>query len=257
LFRQIREAFNKAYVSEDGRIKGDTQTCYAMGIYFDLLAVDKRELAAKHLVEAVRKKNWHLSTGFVGLSYLLPALSQTDNLDVAYRLLNNETFPSWGYSIKNGATTIWERWDGWTEEKGFQDPGMNSFNHYAFGSVGRWMFGVVAGIDTDGPGYKRIIIDPQPGGGFSYAKAGYESIHGQVKSSWEIKDGTFTLNVTIPANTTAAVYVPAKDAESVTESGRPAAASEGVKFLQMEAGRAVYQVGSGNYEFVSEDGINP
>ena len=257
LFKQIREAFNKAYVSEDGRIKGDTQTCYAMGIYFDLLSVGKRELAAKHLVEAIRKKNWHLSTGFVGLSYLLPALTQTGNLDVAYRLLNNETFPSWGYSIKNGATTIWERWDGWTEEKGFQDPGMNSFNHYAFGSVGRWMFGVVAGIDSDGPGYKRIIIDPQPGGGFSYAKASYESIHGQVKSSWEIKDGTFTLNVTIPANTKATVYVPAKDAESVTESGRPAAGSEGVKFLQMEAGRAVYEVGSGNYVFVSEGGIMP
>ncbi|MHC4694304.1 MAG: family 78 glycoside hydrolase catalytic domain, partial [Planctomycetota bacterium] len=255
LFRQIREAFNKAYVSEDGRIKGDTQTCYAMGIYFDLLAVDKRELAAKHLVDAIRKKNWHLSTGFVGLSYLLPALSQTDNLDVAYRLLNNETFPSWGYSIKNGATTIWERWDGWTEDKGFQDPGMNSFNHYAFGSVGRWMFGVVAGIDTDGPGYKRIIIDPQPGGGFSYAKASYESIHGQVKSFWEIKDSRFTLKITIPANTTATVYVPAAKPESVAESGIPAAMSEGVKFLQMEAGKAVYEVGSGDYVFVSEGGI--
>ncbi|MHC4086597.1 MAG: family 78 glycoside hydrolase catalytic domain [Planctomycetota bacterium] len=251
LFQQIREAFNKAYVSDDGRIKGDTQTCYAMGIYFDLLAVDKRELAAKHLVEAVRKKNWHLSTGFVGLSYLLPALSQTGNLDVAYRLLNNETFPSWGYSIKNGATTIWERWDGWTEDKGFQDPGMNSFNHYAFGSVGRWMFGVVAGINTDGPGYKRIIIDPEPGGGFSYAKASYESIHGMIKSFWEIKDSKFTLNVTIPANTTATVYVPTVKPESVAETGIPAAMSEGVKFLQMEAGKAVYEVGSGDYVFTS------
>ncbi|MDH4239767.1 MAG: glycoside hydrolase family 78 protein [Phycisphaerae bacterium] len=251
LFQQIREAFNKAYVSEDGRIKGDTQTCYAMGIYFDLLDPDKRKLAAKHLVEAVRKKNWHLSTGFVGLSYLLPALSQTGNLDVAYRLLNNDTFPSWGYSIKNGATTIWERWDGWTEDKGFQDPGMNSFNHYAFGSVGRWMFGVVAGIDTDGPGYKRIIIHPQPGGGSSYAKAGYESIHGKIKSFWEIKDGKFTLNVTIPANTTATVYVPAAKPESIAESGIPAAKSEGVKFLRMEAGRAVYEIGSGDYVFVS------
>jgi alpha-L-rhamnosidase len=257
LFRQIREAFNKAYVSKDGRIKGDTQTCYAMGIYFDLLAVDKRELAAKHLVEAVRKKNWHLSTGFVGLSYLLPALSQTGKLDVAYRLLNNETFPSWGYSIKNGATTIWERWDGWTEDKGFQDPGMNSFNHYAFGSVGRWMFGVVAGIDTDGPGYKRIIIDPEPGGGFSYAKASYESIHGIIKSSWKIKDSRFTLNITIPANTTATVYVPAAKPESVTENGIPAAMSDSVKFLQMEAGKAVYEVGSGDYVFVSEGGIMP
>jgi len=255
LFQRIKEAFNKAYVSDDGRIKGDTQTCYAMGLYFDLLPADKRELAANHLLEAVRKKSWHLSTGFVGLSYLLPALTQTGNLDVAYRLLNNDTFPSWGYSIKNGATTIWERWDGWTEDKGFQDPGMNSFNHYAFGSVGRWLFGIITGIDTEGPGYKRIIIRPQPGGGFSYAKASYESIHGEIVSDWKIEDRTFTLNVTIPPNTTATVYVPARDPESVTESGLPAPGSEGVRFLRMEAGKAVYEVGSGDYVFVSEDGI--
>jgi alpha-L-rhamnosidase len=253
LFEQIRDAFNKAYVSDDGRIKGDTQTCYAMALYFDLLSPDKRELAAKHLVEAVREKNWHLSTGFVGLSYLLPALTQTGNPEVAYRLLNNDTFPSWGYSIKNGATTIWERWNGWTEEKGFHDPGMNSFNHYAFGSVGRWLFGVVGGIETEGPGYKHIIIRPQPGGGFSYAKTGYKSIHGKIISNWKIKDSTFTLNVTIPANTTATIYVPAKNAESVTESGQPAAVSEGVKFLRMEAGTAVYEVCSGSYVFVSTE----
>ena len=251
LFQQIKAAFNKSYVSEDGRIKGDTQTCYAMGIYFDLLDADKCKLAAKHLVEAVKRKNWHLSTGFVGLSYLLPSLSQTGNLDVAYRLLNNETYPSWGYSIKNGATTIWERWDGWTEDKGFQDPGMNSFNHYAFGSVGRWMFGVVAGIDIESPGYKRIIIHPQPGGGFSYAKASYESIHGMIESFWKKEGDVFTLNVTVPPNTKATVYVPAKSSGSVTESGLPAGTCEGVRFLRMEADRVVYEVGSGKYEFVS------
>ena len=253
LFQQIKAAFNKAYVSDDGRIKGDTQTCYAMGIYFDLLDGDKRALAGKHLLEAVKRKNWHLSTGFVGLSYLLPALTQTGNLDIAYRLLNNDTFPSWGYSIKNGATTIWERWDGWTEDKGFQDPGMNSFNHYAFGSVGRWMFGTIAGIDTDGPGYKRIIIRPQPGGGFSYAKASYESIHGKIVSDWKIEGRKFTLNVTIPPNTTATVYVPAKDSRSVTEGGKLAVVSEGVRFRAMEGNSAVYEIGSGHYVFVSED----
>jgi len=252
LFQQIKDAFNKAYVSDDARIKGDTQTCYLLALYFDLLGDDKREPAAKHLVEDLKKRDWHLSTGFVGLSYLLPTLTQMGYLDIAYRLLNNETFPSWGYSIKNGATTIWERWDGWTEEKGFQDPGMNSFNHYAFGSVGRWLFGIVAGIDTEGPGYKRIIIRPRPGGGFSYAKASYKSIHGKIVSDWRIKGRTFTLNVTIPANTTATVYVPARDAESVTEGGKPAASSKGVRFLRMEDGKAVYEVGSGNYVFVSE-----
>ena len=251
LFERIKEAFNKAYVSQDVRIKGETQTCYLLALYFDLLPEDKRPRAAEHLVEALEAKNWHLSTGFVGLSYLLPTLTQTGHLDIAYRLLANDTFPSWGYSIKNGATTIWERWDGWTEDKGFQTPDMNSFNHYAFGSVGRWLFNTVAGIDTDGPGYKQIVIHPRPGG-MTSAKASYESIHGRIVSDWRLKDGTFTLNVTIPPNTTATVYVPAGSAESVTESGRPAASAEGVSFLRMDAGEAVWAVGSGNYRFTSK-----
>lgn len=252
LFEQIKEAFNKAYVTEDVRIKGETQTCYLLALYFDLLPEAKRTGAAQHLVEAVREKDWHLSTGFVGLSYLLPTLTQTGHLDVAYRLLLNDTFPSWGYSIKNGATSIWERWDGWTEEKGFQTPGMNSFNHYAFGSVGRWLFNTVAGIDTDGPGYRRIIIHPRPGG-ISSAKASYDSINGKIVSDWRISGGTFTLNVTIPANTTATVYVPAAGAESVTESGRSAfAGAEGVRFLRMEGDDAVFAVASGDYTFASK-----
>ena len=251
LFVQIKDAFNEAYVSDDARIKGETQTCYLLGLHFDLLPVDKRERAAEHLVEKVKAKNWHLSTGFVGLSYLLPTLTDTGHLDVAYRLLANDTFPSWGYSIKNGATTIWERWDGWTEEKGFQDPGMNSFNHYAFGSVGRWLFNTVAGIDTDGPGYKQIIIRPMPGG-ITSAKASYDSINGKIVSDWRLEDGTFKLDVTIPANTTATVYVPAESAKSVTESGRPVTEAKGVRFLRIKQGTAVFAVGSGNYEFVSK-----
>ena len=265
LFGQIRDAFNKAYVSEDGRIKGDTQTCYLLGLYFDLLPTDKRRMAADHLVERIKAKDWHLSTGFVGLSYLLPTLTETGHLDVAYRLLENDTFPSWGYSIKNGATTIWERWDGWTAEKGFQDPGMNSFNHYAFGSVGRWLFNTVAGIDTDGPGYKTIIIHPQPGvpisqkngeigspGNMTSAKASYDSINGNIISDWQLKNGTFTFNVTIPANTTAMVYIPADSAKNITESGKPAVKAEGVRFQQIKQGTALFIVGSGQYQFVSQ-----
>jgi len=252
LFEQIKSAFNKAYVSEDGRIKGETQTCYLLGLYFDLLPEDKREPATQNLIEAIRNKDWHLSTGFVGLSYLVPTLADTGHLDIAYRLLNNDTFPSWGYSIKNGATTIWERWDGWTEEKGFQTPGMNSFNHYSFGSIGRWLFGSVAGIDTDGPGYKRIIIQPRPGGGLDYAKASYNSINGEIVSDWKIMGGKFALNVTIPANTTATVYVPAGDIESVTEGGKPAAKAGDVSLLRMEDDSAVFAVGSGHYRFVSK-----
>jgi len=251
LFERIKDAFNRAYVSDDVRIKGQTQTCYLLALYFDLLPEDKRPRAAQHLVEAIREKDWHLSTGFVGLSYLLPTLTQTGHLDIAYRLLATDTFPSWGYSIRNGATTIWERWDGWTEDKGFQTPDMNSFNHYAFGSVGRWLFNTVAGIDTDGPGYKKIIIRPRPGS-ITSAKASYESIHGRIVSDWQLKDGTFTLNVTIPPNTTATIYVPAGSAESVTESGQPAASAKAVRFLRMDQGNAAFAVGSGNYQFISK-----
>jgi hypothetical protein len=213
--------------------------------------LDKRKAAADHLVEAIKRRNWHLSTGFVGLSYLLPTLTQAGHLDIAYRLLNNDTFPSWGYSIKNGATTIWERWDGWTKEKGFQTPKMNSFNHYAFGSVGQWLFGTVAGIDTDGPGYKQIVIHPRPGGELTSAKASYKSINGEIVSDWKIENGKFLLNVTIPANTTAIVYVPAKNAESVTEDGQKASQAEHVKFLHIEDRCAVFVIGSGNYRFAS------
>jgi alpha-L-rhamnosidase len=252
LFQQIKDAFNKAYVSGDGKIKGDTQTCYCLALYFDLLPAEKRELASGHLIKALGEKDWHLSTGFVGLSYLLPALTQMGHLDIAYRLLANDSFPSWGYSIKHGATTIWERWDGWTAEKGFQDPGMNSFNHYAFGSVGRWLFGTVAGIEMDASGYKRIVIRPQPGGGMTYAGATYDSIAGKIESCWRIDCGEFELDVTIPANTTATIYIPARDAESVLESGWPASTAEGVSVVGMQDGSAVFQVGSGQYRFVTK-----
>jgi alpha-L-rhamnosidase len=251
LFGRIKDAFNKAYVSDDARVKGETQTCYLLALYFDLLPDGKRPAATRHLVEALEAKNWHLSTGFVGLSYLLPTLTQTGHLDIAYRLLANDTFPSWGYSIKNGATTIWERWDGWTEEKGFQTPEMNSFNHYAFGSVGRWLFNTVVGIDTDGPGYKQVIVRPRPGG-ITSAKASYESINGTIVSDWRLRDGTFTLNVTVPANITATIYVPADSAETVTEGGQPATRAEAVRFLRMDQGDAIFAIGSGRYQFVSK-----
>ncbi|MBN2377592.1 MAG: family 78 glycoside hydrolase catalytic domain [Sedimentisphaerales bacterium] len=251
LFQRIKLAFNQAYVTDDGRIKGNTQTCYLLGLHFDLLPEDKRPLAAAHLVERIEAKNWHLSTGFVGLGHLLPTLTEIDRNDVAYRLLNNETFPSWGYSIKHGATTIWERWDGWTEEKGFQDPGMNSFNHYSFGSVGKWLFSTVAGIDTDGPGFKQIIIKPQPGGNLTYATATYDSINGPIVSDWKLDNKKFKLNVTIPANTTATVYIPTKSPDAVTESGKKIENAESVKFIKTEAGHAVYKIGSGNYTFES------
>ena len=162
-----------------------------------------------------------------------------------------DTFPSWLFSVKMGATTIWERWDGWTPDKGFQDIGMNSFNHYSLGSCGEWLYQTVAGIDSDGPGFKRIVIKPVPGGKLSEASGQFRSIHGLITSAWSSAGGNFTLTTTIPANTTATVHVPTRDAAGILESGKPAASAVGVKFLRMENGAAVFEVAAGRYQFSS------
>ena len=253
LSENVTAAFNKAFVSRNGQIKNNTQTGYALSLHMDLLPERLRPSAVRHLIRDLMVRNWHVSTGFPGLRHLFPVLTRFGRNDVAYRLLLNDTFPSWGYQIKHGATTIWERWDGWTEEFGFQDPGMNSFNHYAFGSVGEWLFTAVAGIDTDGPGFKRIIIRPQPGGGLNYVKAHYNSIHGWIDSEWRLEGNSLHLNVRIPVNTTATVFVPARDAGTVTESGKSAGEAEGVEFVRVEDGEAVYHITSGHYTFVSKE----
>ena len=251
LLDRIKTAFNRAFVAKDGRIKGHTQTAYLLALGFDLLPADIRPLAIKHLVALIDERHGHLSTGFLGVNLLLPVLTQVGRTDLAYKLLQNETYPSWGYPVKQGATTIWERWDGWTDKKGFQDPGMNSFNHYAYGSCGQWMFNTMAGIDTDGPGYGRISVHPRPGGGIDHVKASYDSIRGRIAVEWRQQPDRFELDVTIPANVIATVYVPAKDASNVTEGGKPAGEVAGLKFLRMADGAAVYQAGSGSYRFAA------
>ncbi len=224
LFEDIKAAFNTAFVSEDTRLKGDTQTAYVLALSFGLLPEEKRAAAAKHLVADIEAKNWHLSTGFVGVGYLCPVLSEAGYSDVAYRLLLNETFPSWGYSIQHGATTIWERWDGWTADKGFQDVGMNSFNHYSFGSVGEWLQRYVAGIDTDParPGYAHLLLHPRPSHRLPSASAAFETGHGRIASHWTLSGDTFQWSVTVPPNATATATMP-----------------DG----------AVHEIGSGDYEF--------
>lgn len=253
LFNKIRAAYQKEYVLPDGQVKGETQTCYVLSLYFDLLPVEMRENAAKYLVEDIRKHDNHLTTGFIGVRHLCPILTRMGYADAAYTLLTNDTYPSWGYSIKHGATTVWERWDGWTAEKGFQDPGMNSFNHYSLGSIGEWLFESVAGIelDPDTPGFKHSIIRPVPGGGLTYARASYISIYGSIESGWKLNGDRLTLNVTIPPNTTATVYVPADEGAKVTEGGKPAENASGLRFLRNEKGYAVFEADSGIYMFES------
>ncbi|MBN1764963.1 MAG: family 78 glycoside hydrolase catalytic domain [Sedimentisphaerales bacterium] len=252
LFERIRTAFNRAYVGEEGEIKGETQCGYVLALAFELLDPEKQDLAARRLAADIDSRDGHLSTGFVGTKDLMLVLSKIGRNDVAYRLLHNTTFPSWGFSIEQGATSIWERWNGWTPEDGFADPNMNSFAHYSFGAVGQWMFENIGGIDTDGPGFKRIIIRSRPGGKIRAATTRYNSIHGMISTDWNLEHNKFTLDVTIPANTNATVYIPTDDPESVTESELPAGKAQGVHFLMMEDHAAVYEIESGNYFFSSK-----
>src|SRR5205814_8222065 len=153
----IRARFGKSCVAGDGSIMERRPTGSALASTMDLIPAEKRAAAAEKFVKEIEKHNWHLATGFIGTPRLLPALTLAGRNDVAYRLLLTDTFPSWLFQVKLGATTMWERWDGWTPDKGFQDPAMNSFNHYAFGSVGEWMYRTAGGIDTDGPGFKKML----------------------------------------------------------------------------------------------------
>lgn len=251
LFDKIKAAFNRAYVQKDGRIEGNTQTDYVLALAFDLLDPDRQKQATQHLIENIKKRNWHLSTGFIGTKSLMLVLARMDRDDVAYRLIHNDTFPSWGFSITHGATSIWERWDGWTPEHGFQDPGMNSFAHYSFGAVYQWMVENIGGIQTDTPSYKHIIITPQLDDRLDYADVTYDSIHGPIESHWKRAGQFLKLKVTIPANTTATVIIPAADVSSVYESGRRASRAEGVKFVRMDPEKevAIFNVASGAYDF--------
>lgn len=250
LWEQRKAAFIAEYVSPAGVLAHESQTAYALALQFELLPAELRAAAAARLVERIHARGDHLSTGIVGTTYLLEVLLQTGYLELAYKLLLNEDFPSWGYPILHGATTMWERWDGWRHDAGFQDPAMNSFNHYAYGAVGDWMYRHIAGLDLDAleAGYRQIVIHPRPGGGLTSAVATYRSPYGNIATAWQRDEDDFTLQVKIPANTTATLYLPGAAAD-VRESGVPAARAEGVTFLREEDGCAVFAVESGAYSF--------
>jgi len=255
LFGEIFQAFNQKFVKRDGTIEGDTQCAYVISLWFNLLPEDKRRIAAAKLTDlVVNKKQNHLSTGFLGVGYINPTLTSIGRSDIAYKLLQNDTYPSWGYSIRQGATTIWERWDGWRHDKGFQDPGMNSFNHYSMGSVGEWMMSRVAGIDWDpaDPGYRHIMLRPTPGGGMTHAEASVNSIRGLIKCGWKRqKNGSFAIDVTIPANTYATLFIPSHAPQKIKEGNVPAMKSKGVNGFSASKVEAVLEVGSGTYHFTT------
>ncbi len=266
LFSHIKQSFNKKYVKPDGSLELDTQTAYALALWMDLLPDRLRkqagEILAKKIRAAASDKNSGIATGFLGTRPLLPVLSATGQNDMAVSLLQSRKFPSWGFEIENGATTIWERWNSYTKENGFggeQNAAMNSFAHYSFGAVCEWMFTTLAGIDTDGAGYKHILIRPMPPSPASspeqkpidWVRAHYDSIHGRIRCEWKRTPDRFDLNVSIPPNTTATVFVPATSATRITEGGQVVAGSPGVKFLRMDGRRAVLAVESGDFHFSS------
>jgi alpha-L-rhamnosidase len=170
---------------------------------------------------------------------------------IAYKLLLQDTYPSWLYPVKMGATTIWERWDGQKPDSTFETPGMNSFNHYAYGAIGDWMYRKMVGLDTyeDGVGYKHLKIQPHIGGGFTSASANLETYYGRVSNEWKINNGELTMNVDIPANTTATVFVPTANVANVSENGNPLSTITDIKVVGSAGGYVQLQVGSGTYHF--------
>ncbi len=255
LHDQIAAAFAAKWVRADGRVGSGSQTSYVLALHFGLVPEATRAAAAEKLAANVEARDGHLSTGFLGTPFLLSVLADTGRSDLAYEVLEQRTYPSWGYEIGLGATTIWERWDGIRVDGGFQDPGMNSFNHYGLGSIGDWLYGSVGGLATDpaAPGFRRIVVRPTPGGTLDDAAATVVTDYGEARSSWRRDDGRLRLDVTVPVNTVAEVHVPREVGEHVREGDAVASQREGVRFLRSEPDALVYEVGSGSYRFVVAD----
>jgi alpha-L-rhamnosidase len=248
LHDNIRAAFVREFVGPDGKILDSSQTGYALAFTMDLIPEDRRAAAADRFVEEIAKFDHHLATGFIGTPRLLPALSKAGRRDVAYALLMNRDYPSWLFQVTLGATTMWERWDGWTPDKGFQTPGMNSFNHYAFGSVGEFLYSEIGGIQPLEPSFKKVRIAPKPGGGLTWAKTAYHSIRGSIRSDWRLENNRLMMEVTVPPNVTAEIHVPTQG----KEFARPADGQGPVPRHDPEESTAIYEVGGGTYAFSGE-----
>jgi alpha-L-rhamnosidase len=254
LLKNVKAAFIKEYVTSNGRLVSSTQTAYVLALNFDMLPEALREQAAAKLAENIRSYGNHLTTGFLGTPYLCHVLSRFGYVDLAYTLLLQETYPSWLYPVKMGATTIWERWDGIKPDSTFQTPGMNSFNHYAYGAIGDWMYRVVTGIDTDpeGPGYKKIVIKPIIGKGLTQASATLDTYYGKVSSGWKTEGNKIWFDIEIPPNTTAIVFIPSSENGKITENGVELITGKDINMFGKIKDYRLAQLGSGSYHFVSE-----
>lgn len=251
LYKNIIVSFRKEFVTPSGRLASPTQTAHVLALMFNLVDARDRKRVTRDLVKLIEQNGYHLTTGFVGTPYLCHVLSQNGHNDIAYKLLLQTDYPSWLYQITKGATTIWEHWDGIKEDGSFWSKDMNSFNHYAYGSIGDWLYRSVAGINTDSEmtGYKRIHITPKPGPGLEFAEAKLESMYGRVESAWAISEGSMKLKVCIPANTTAVVVLPSADLSGVLENGKRLKDAGGITSYEQTDEGVRIQLGSGDYEF--------
>jgi alpha-L-rhamnosidase len=237
----IRAAFMESYVDVDGRVEGGTQTAYLLALAFGLVPEELVPAAVAHLAADIEKRDNRLTTGFVGVALLCPVLADHGRADLAYALLQQEEFPSWGYSIRHGATTIWERWDGWTAHDGFQSVAMNSFNHYSLGSVGDWLFGRVAGIDqtADSVAYRELLLRPLPGGTLTWARATQETARGLVACGWSLDGDLVTVTATVPPGCTALLEVPTPDPASIRVANMLGLLENTGTTLRLSSGRHV------------------
>jgi len=251
LLKNVKEAFLKEYVTANGRLVSGTQTAYVLALNFDMLPENLREQTVDKLVENIKSYSNHLTTGFLGTPYLCHVLNRFGKTDVAFTLLMQESYPSWLYPVKMGATTIWERWGGIHPDSTFEPASMNSFNHYAYGAIGDWMYRVVAGLDTydDAPGYKHIKIQPHIGGGLTNASASLQTYYGKASSGWKLEGNKIIMDIEIPANTTATVFVPASNKEAITENGNAVSSSKDLQITGAENGYIILKVNSGKYHF--------
>ncbi len=269
LFEKIKAAFNKAYVQQDGfvgaldstanssdappakdapKVPVDTQTGYVLALHMNLLPENLRAAAADKLVAKIEARHWTIGTGFLGTPALLETLTRTGHPDVAYRLLLNTQYPSWGYMIEHGATTMWERWNG---NQKLDDPGMNSFNHYAYGAVGEWLYRFAAGIDfdTDDPGFHHILLHPVFDANLGSLEAIYQSPYGPIQSSWRVSGNLITWDIVIPPNTSALIVLPVKTKTSVLADGRNINQNQWLHLIRSENGAQSFTAQPGSYSF--------
>ena len=254
LYKQIKDAFVGAYVASDGTVKGGSQTGYALALGMGLIddpALQKK-VGDKYVAKLAKTDN-HLRTGFIGTPWLLPALTNIGRDDIAYDLLKKEDYPSWGYEISKGATTVWERWNSIQPDGSFGPVDMNSFNHYAYGAVADWMHQSIGGIKIGEAGYRTSVIEPRPGGGLTHAEGRISTVYGELSNSWKTTDDGITLDVHVPVNTTSEIRIPSDSQWAVTESGHLLNDVDGVKKVTYDADAkvTVVTVGSGSYEFAA------